>query len=329
MSEADMDNAQNGPEYTSEFAYLYKNTGKHPDRSQQERREILLKEQIEKRHSLVDKHRDFSELFSEDESEEMCDVSEDMEVEVVKECKSKNRFVLMHSEWLTEVPVDLEENWLVKLAPDGFRVLLITKRNQTVLQNERGKVLLTLKTHLPGGGLSRGYGRTILDCIYSRVTKTIFVLDCLFWNTMSMIDSDTSFRFYWLRNQFDDNAKLLETNRPYKFQVLEFFPAQKSLIQDKVFENLVVSGQNVLYNGIVFYHKELQYDFKPTPLLGWLYTYMIPEKLGINVPQELMDKMPIDYECFEKYMEQLRERQEKKRHYYRDRRLERKKMDTS
>lgn len=322
-------------EISSEFSHLYKNAGKGPQVSQQERRDQFLEEQKEKRHNSVDRHRDFSEVFLDEENEfedAPTECSEDMDVDVMKRARKMDKFFLMRSEWLTDVPSDLESNWLVKLAPEGIRVLLIAKKCRTVLVNERGKVL-TLKTNLPGGGLSRTLGLTVLDCIYNKLSKEIFVLDCLYWNTMSVLDSETSFRFYWLKNQFQDSAKLAETNKPHKISVLDFYPADRSLIQEKVFQGFCSPKHPVLVNGVVFYHKELQYIFGQTPLFGWLYSYMLPEKLSIDVPEELLKKMPKDYECLEKYLENLEirkaELKKERQASFKEKRLEKSRMDVT
>lgn len=322
-------------EISSEFFHLYKNAGKGPQVSQQQRRDQFLEEQKEKRRNLVDKHRDFSELFLDEENEfedTTTKCSEDMDVDVVKRARKMDKFFLMRSEWFTDIPPDLESNWFVKLAPEGIRVLLIAKKCRTVLVNERGKVL-TLKTNLPGGGLSRTLGLTVLDCIYNKISKQIFVLDCLYWNTMSVLDSETSFRFYWLKNQFQDSAKLADTNKPHKILVLDFYPADRSLIQEKVFQGFCSPKHPVLVNGVVFYHKELQYMFEQTPLFGWLYSYMVPEKLSIDVPDECLKKMPKDYECLEKYLESLEikraELKMKRQVSFKQKRLEKSRMDVS
>lgn len=313
----------------SDFAQLYKNGGKVSKLSQEERRQLLLKEQKEKRHNVVDRLRNFSDVFLDSEKIEIgenVDV-EDMDVENNIERKKSRTFQFMKSEWFCEIPDDLEENWLFKLVPEGFRVLVVAKRHNTVVYNKKGRVL-TLKTFLPGGGLDKGSGLTVLDCIYNKTTKTIFILDCLHWNTMSLLDSETNFRFYWLKNKFDEHSKLVDTNKPFKFHVLEFLPAQRPLIQDKIFEIPSINNKQVLYEGITFYHKEVHYIFDETPLLGWLFSYMLPEKLGIDIPQENLAKMPNDYECMEKYIEYLVKKKSEKK-TWREQREERRKMDIS
>lgn len=320
-------NPQENDTFSSEFSHLYKNTGKGVSLSQRERRELILKEQKEKRHSIVDSHRDLTELFLEDDSNDVQEVPEDMDVDLQSSRKPAHQFRHMKSEWFCEVPEDLEKNWLAKCCPEGFRVLIICKKGRTIVWNEKGKVI-TLKTHLPGGGLDRPGGLTVLDAIYNKVTKTIFILDCLFWNNMSMLDSETIFRFYWIKNKFDESCKLSETNKPHKIYLMHFLPAERSIIQDKLFEILNVSNQQVLYDGVVFYHKEVHYTFGETPLLGWLFTYMLPEKLGIDIPQENLAKMPKDYECLEKYLE-LKQQKAENRMSFKSKRLKKQNMDTS
>lgn len=313
---------------TSEFCHLYKNSNRANKLSQHERRELLLKDQKNRRHDLVDGFRDVAKIFFDDENVEFSESTEvlvDMDFDNIEEQKKPQTFNFMESEWFSEVPEDLEENWLVKLVPEGFRVLAVAKRNKTIIFNKKGRVL-TLKTHLPGGGLTKGSGLTVLDCIYNKVSKTIFILDCLHWNTMSLLDSETNFRFYWLKNKFDENSKFVQTNKSFKLYPLDFFPAQRAIIQDKVFEPLNTENK-VLCEGLAFYHKELHYIFEETPLLGWLFTYMLPEKLGLDILPENLSKMPNNYECLEKYVENLKQKNNQK--HWRKSKQEKNKMDIS
>ena len=51
---------------------------------------------------------------------------------------------------------------------------------------------------------------TILDCIYSEVLQTFFVLDLMCWNGHPIYDSETEFRFYWMHAKFDETPSLAE-----------------------------------------------------------------------------------------------------------------------
>ncbi|XP_018567301.1 snurportin-1 [Anoplophora glabripennis] len=285
------------------FTSLYKYKGKNVELSQQQRREKFLEDQKQKRHEVTDSNRNLCEDFL----SELHLQEEQMECDELEQPRKKIKYKLMQSEWFTDIPDDLEENWLAKLCPQGFRVLFIAQNNKTIVSTE-GRIILNIQSNFPGGGgiESRG-GITILDCIFNRSTKTIFVLDCLFWNSMSMLDSEASFRFFWLKTKFNESPSLLNYKK-YNFSLLEVLPAHRSLIQDKMFTLLSVGEQKYPYDGVVFYHKESNYTFGYTPLVAWLASYMLPEKLHIDVSPENMFRRPKDYVCMETYLENLSKR---------------------
>ena len=48
-------------------------------------------------------------------------------------------------------------------------------------------------------------------------------------------------------------------------------------------------------DGILFYHRELNYMPGHTPLVSWLKGYMVPEMLGVGVGNTLMAQKPANY----------------------------------
>lgn len=48
-------------------------------------------------------------------------------------------------------------------------------------------------------------------------------------------------------------------------------------------------------DGILFYHKEAHYEPGCSPLVGWLKVFMIPEILGIPMPDWVLKQAPSDY----------------------------------
>ncbi|RNA37133.1 Snurportin [Brachionus plicatilis] len=48
-------------------------------------------------------------------------------------------------------------------------------------------------------------------------------------------------------------------------------------------------------DGVLFYHKEAHYESGCTPLVGWLKPYMIPEILGLAMPDWVLKQAPSDY----------------------------------
>nr|CAI5831759.1 unnamed protein product [Callosobruchus analis] len=293
---------KNNTEAASLYSDLYKCRGKSQELSQQQRRDQFLKDQKERRHRVTDQNRKVCEFLLND----MCLDEDTMQWDSVNPRNKRKRvvFKLMLSEWLTEVPDDLEENWLTKFVPEGCRILLIATRAQTNCYNSKGRYYFNIKSGFPGGNHTSPTGTTVLDCIYNKYTKVIFILDCLFWNSMSMSDSEAQFRFFWLKNKFSEMPDLARYGS-YQFILLDYFSAEKGLIQDIMSEQTTVKDQKLPYDGVVFYHKECHYFFGYTPLVGWLASYMLPEKLNIDVPQENMARKPKDYVCMEKYLEDL------------------------
>ena len=90
--------------------------------SQEDRRKKLLEHQKSKRDDLINHARalatgDFNEEQDNEEEEEDMDTSSSGEVRQRKLRKTyKNQ--LMLSEWLVEVPVDMEDKWLMILCPE-------------------------------------------------------------------------------------------------------------------------------------------------------------------------------------------------------------------
>ena len=56
----------------------------------------------------------------------------------------------MLSEWMEEVPDDLESNWLVKMVPVGKRMLVVAGNGSTASYYRNGYVAGRFPSALPG-----------------------------------------------------------------------------------------------------------------------------------------------------------------------------------
>ena len=65
-------------------------------------------------------------------------------------------------------------------------------------------------------------------------------------------------------------------------------------------------------DGLLFYHKRTHYTFGSTPLVVWLKPYMLPEILGMTVPEKLAAQKPDNYTTYAAHMEQVAIDKEKK-----------------
>lgn len=265
---------------------------------QTERRRKLLEIQKSQRLNYVNHARRLAEddWTGGDDSEEESKEKEEMEVEVAKK-KLPKRYAnqLMLSEWLVDVPSDLAEEWRLVVCPVGKRILIIASKGSTAAYTRGGYCVNRFPSFLPGGNRHNsaiGKDYTILDCIFSEVDRTFFVLDVMCWRGHPVYDCQTEFRFFWLQSKLqEEGPKLSEivTRNPFKFVGLSNVPCTpeaicQTLAADYPFE----------VDGLLFYHSRTHYTPGSTPLVGWLKPYMVGDILGMSVPAGPLTSKP-DY----------------------------------
>jgi snurportin-1 len=293
------------------FCDFYKYSNRTMSFTQEKKRQLFLQKQKEKRSEAFDEKRDLSELFNEG------DTLESMECETVNKRKKYKKvpfgYKLMGSEWLTEVPEDLADNWLVKLCPEGVRYLIVANKAITTCYFRNGKPCFKFKSKLPGGSADCGHRFTVLDCIYNKNLNTLFIYDVLAWNSTSLLNAEAHMRFCWLKSKFEDNPEISQINQRLNFVVMDFFPAQNALLQDHLFTPFTVNDQEIPFDGILFYHREGHYVFHSTPLVGWLKVFMLPEILHIDVHPSHLHNKPQDYESIQQYLSSKKKKKRKEK----------------
>ncbi|XP_798268.4 snurportin-1 [Strongylocentrotus purpuratus] len=277
--------------------------------SQWERRKEKLRLQREQRRNYADVGRKLAEedyanitLSDDEEEEETMDQTSPTSGKRRRSKgkgrgKKKERYYsnqLMLSEWLDDVPSDLAENWLMVPCPVGRRTFIITSRGATCHYTKSGHCVNRFQSALPGGssGQSRNqHNYSILDCIYSEIHRTYWVLDCMCWHGHPVYDSETEFRFFWLQSKLAENPELATgfKKHPMKFLPLPAFKCEKQVLQDAMAKPMPFPDE---LDGLLFYHKALHYTPGVTPLVGWLKPWMLPEILGVPIPDALMAKRP-------------------------------------
>lgn len=284
---------------------------------QEVRRARMLEHQKSKRDDLVNLARslamgDFEEEEVEEEDEEEMDTTGG-EVKQRRLRKTyKNQ--LMLSEWLVEVPEDLESNWLLLLCPEGRRNFVIAANGTTKVFSKSGKQVKTFPSSLPGGNRNQGgrarHSYTILDCVFSDSNGIFYILDMMCWDGYQYYDCDTEFRLAWVQQKFIENQDLRVRNRinPYCFQPLPVYQCTKASISDALNSPLPFNDP---LDGLLIYHRRVHYMPGKTPLVGWIKGYMVPELLEIEVCQELVEQRPAEYGGMKTYLKKTYDRVER------------------
>ncbi|ELT88614.1 hypothetical protein CAPTEDRAFT_106937 [Capitella teleta] len=216
---------------------------------------------------------------------------------------------LMYSEWMLEPPDDLVSDWLMMPCPVGRRNLVVASRGATKVYAKNGYQLMRFPSSLPGG-CRQGDQRLscILDCIYSEVSKTFYVLDMMNWKSHPLYDSDTECRWYLTQSHFSDNPepRTVSKYNPYKFE-----PLPSCSCDPESIERMMTADMNVELDGLLFYHKRTHYTIGPTPLVLWLKPYMLQELFGVKVGEKHLQNVPSSYRNFQQHVNNVKDAKKK------------------
>ncbi|XP_056272334.1 snurportin-1 [Pseudoliparis swirei] len=278
-------------QYKSKFSVL----------EQSERRRRFLELQKSKRFNFVNHARRLAdgdwtgadsdgeedmEKKEEGEREEDGDTEEEEEGMEIERRKLPKHYAnqLMLSEWLVDVPPELDTDWVMVVCPVGKRSLIVASKGSTAAYTKSGYCVNRFPSLLPGGNRhnsAMGKDYTILDCIYSEVDRTYYILDVMCWRGHPVYDCPTEFRFFWLQSKVqetDDLSEIAKRN-PFRFVSLQSVACTAEPIQ-----NALAAEYSYGVDGLLFYHRQTHYTPGSTPLVGWLRPYMVTDILGIEVP---------------------------------------------
>ncbi|XP_071382833.1 snurportin-1 isoform X2 [Centroberyx affinis] len=191
---------------------------------------------------------------------------------------------LMLSEWLVDVPAELDADWLMVVCPVGKRSLIVASKGSTAAYTKSGYCVNRFPSLLPGGNRhnsAMGKDYTILDCIYSEVDRTYYILDVMCWRGHPVYDCPTEFRFYWLQSKVQEADGLSEIAKRNPFR---FVSLQSTACTAESIQKALGAEYSFSVDGLLFYHRQTHYTPGSTPLVGWLRPYMVTDILGIEVP---------------------------------------------
>lgn len=284
---------------------LYKSKGIHTkEYLQSERRHALLELQRQHRNDSLDQHRSIEPLKK---------VWKKIIHRRYPHRSQHNgnypaiKNQIMLSEWLKELPDDIE-NWYIKPCPKGTRVLVIADDGITRVFNKYGAFMRQFHTEFPGDSRNRHNAMTILDCIFVSESNEYFVLDVLAYGNQALTDCEAEFRFFWLESQMhESNVDQISEHHEHPFRIIEKFSCSNELAFNQLFATFPIWPNNQPeLDGFLFYHKEASYVHGKTPLVGWLFAFMIPELFSVPfINENYLNGKPADYLNYTTYMKQF------------------------
>lgn len=285
---------------------LYKSRGLHTkEYLQSERRHALLELQRQHRNESLDQHRSIEPLKK--VWKKIIHRRHHRTHHNEKYPAIKNQIML--SEWLKELPDDIE-NWYIKPCPKGTRVLVIADDGMTRVFNKYGAFMRQFHTEFPGDSRNRHNSMTILDCIYATELNEYFVLDVLAYGSQALTDCEAEFRFFWLESQMAESQfDQITENHEYPFRIIEKVSCADEMGFNQLFARHPIWPNNQPeLDGFLFYHKEASYVHGKTPLVGWLFGFMIPELFTVPfINENYLSEKPADYVNYITYMKKFDE----------------------
>ncbi|XP_058463077.1 snurportin-1 [Malaya genurostris] len=279
---------------TSRFSDLYKNNSRK-EHHQSERRRTLLEEQKRLRQNEIDSSRCGLLELIEKESTDTDSKSNRHRPRVWFSELYRNKIQL--SEWMYERPDDLE-SWYMLPCPVGTRCLLVIRRGLAVAYDKSGRSMTRFATAL--GNKQRV---TVLDCFLTK-DRIFYAIDLLVYNEMDLVQCECQFRFLWLRSKLDEDEvpnKICKSKElGWRLEILPVYDFCKpNEIADCLSRFPMFSEKTTRLDGLLFYHKESNYIYGRTPLVTWLFPFMIPDLLagswGETMNHRYLHQIPADY----------------------------------
>lgn len=300
------------------FTDLYKNKSRKVFH-QSERRRHLLEEQKRLRQTEVDSCRPgLLELIQ-------AEGTDDSDCSDVHQQRYRTKYwfskiyrdKVQLSEWMYEPPED-RENWLMVPCPVGIRCLLVIRRGLAVAYDKNGRSLTKFATRL-----GKRQRITVIDCFLTK-ERIFYAIDLLVYNEMDLVQCECQFRFLWLRTKLEEDT--LQTKfcnskqNAWRLEVLPVYDFKTpNLVVDCLSRYPMFPENSPRLDGLLFFHKESNYIYGRTPLVTWLFPFMLPDLLGESWRQTMnhqyLQHVPTEYtqQGFRAYMDEFDAKLAKKR----------------
>ncbi|XP_050074954.1 snurportin-1 [Anopheles maculipalpis] len=326
-------------EPASKFIDQYKNYGRTDATLQEERRQRLLEKQKRCREIELDAGR--PGLLEELATEAHPDESMECQQNPATKQRPKKRIItsklftnkVQLSEWMHERPDDLE-NWLVRPCPVGQRCLLVFRQRLAIAFNKRGRSIAAVRTK------QKLHDAIVLDCILGK-DRTFYILDALVLAQVDLVNCDCQFRFAWIESKFYENnlttllePKTVKGNDGFRLSLLPSYDLAHHESVANCWSHYPAFPEGTpKLDGYLFYHKESHYVYGKTPLVVWLFAFMLNDVLklppGLVNEQHLTDKPARYTGNYAEYIAEFDRMQAKRRSKPRAKSRSTAKMDTA
>lgn len=218
-------------------------------------------------------------------------------------------YKLQLSDWMLQKPTDIH-NWILVPCPKGKRCLLVARDGYTSAYSKIGNCFKKFRSSLPGD-FNLNTSISIFDAIFDTKSNTFYILDVLSYGYQDMINCEASFRFFWRKSKIEE-LELGQTRQSntYPMISLDYYDlAEDDDIIKCLSSNTFFKNSSTELDGLLFYHKEASYTHGITPLVGWLFPFMLEEVIGMRFNDERLNKFPSNYTNYLDYIEYFNKKQ--------------------
>ncbi|XP_059047575.1 snurportin-1 isoform X2 [Achroia grisella] len=143
-----------------------------------------------------------------------------------------------------------------------------------------------------------------------------YVTPCPKGIRMLVVAHQTEFRYFWLETKLAETPDLNMINKRNKvlFSLLPKVPCTPDLFNNFMNNYPAFPDNTPPIDGLLFYHKRAHYVAGETPLVGWLFPYMVQEVLGseITVNIKYIIEKPLGYVKQADFIEKFEAKYQKK-----------------
>ncbi|KAL3102930.1 hypothetical protein niasHT_025838 [Heterodera trifolii] len=229
--------------------------------------------------------------------------------------KTQNPYkdMLMFSDWLVDIPGTLSTEWTMLPSPVGRRTLVVANRGETRVYFKNGHLATNFNSLLPGGNAKTKENLKLMYTDMEFTARRFFLQSRI--DEMNE-DIERKNRASISKNQERNGCKIAEQDKmssseisPYEMSPPSDTSPEQNAVEPKTRRDMkfvpvpscacspdeIGQFMRTLFpfrlDGLLFYYNSAFYIPEQTPLVGWLKPWMLPEVLGVPVPELYKEEM--------------------------------------